>query len=163
MFFQSTTESVNRATEVFSSPLRGRIKEGVLKQAHSFQFAHPYPTFPRQGLCRNSVSAVSVSLSVISTAGRNPCFDQREKSFLDPSHSFGMTARPRKLRHGLSSQIMTIDFNHLSQMPTAPSDPASPRNRGRFSPRRRQARSSDAFSPPRYRRRSNSACSDPTC
>ena len=33
------------------------------------------------------------SCSVISTKGRNPCFEQGEKSFLDPAHSFGMTMR----------------------------------------------------------------------
>src|SRR5207244_11102587 len=26
-------------------------------------------------------------------SARNPCFERREKSFLDPSHSFGMTTR----------------------------------------------------------------------
>ena len=38
--------------------------------------------------CEN---AVFFDSPVISTAGRNPCFDAKEKSFLDPSHSFGMT------------------------------------------------------------------------
>ena len=33
-------------------------------------------------MLRLSSIAVSVSLSVISTPGRNPCFDRREKSFL---------------------------------------------------------------------------------
>src|SRR5919106_2224414 len=76
------------------------------KEAQSIKWSPPVNIFLRNGtstpnnllallsrLCRNTGNIVPVGPSVISTAGRNPCFDQREKSVLDPSHPFGMTTR----------------------------------------------------------------------